>query len=130
MIVCRRLEERDGQRLGLGLPLQLGGWAPVGASLVERIEHNVSAVRRVKLTDELAGRVVNNRAVLPLGNLAEDLPDDRRFSRPVSPTMRKCVFSASRGMRSRAFCLFHLEAYSVPGELLGEFLRIDQNRPF
>ena len=39
----------------------------------------------------------------PRPHLIQHLPDDARLSRPVSPTMRKCLFSALRGMRSGRF---------------------------
>jgi hypothetical protein len=66
--------------------------------------------------------------VLPLRNLAEDLPDDRRFSRAGVPDDEQVgVLSIARDAQQSPLFL-HLETYSIAGELLGEFLRINQNR--
>ena len=76
-----RLVQRDGHSLGLGLAPQLLRRAPERHPGVERIEHDVAAMRVVKLLHKLTGRVVDDGALAALCDLKEHLADDAGFAR-------------------------------------------------
>src|SRR3984957_12883777 len=61
--VLRGLEERHRQSLRLRAAAEFFGGPPIGTTLVERVPALVTIVPVVKLLDELAGRVVDDRGV-------------------------------------------------------------------
>ena len=74
------LVKRDGKRLCFGLAAQLLRRVPIGHSSIKRIEDDVAAMRVVELLHELAGRVVNDRAVAPRFDLVKHLANDARLA--------------------------------------------------
>src|SRR5271170_3410524 len=75
-----RLIKRDGQCLCFGLAAQLFGRIPIWHSSIKRIENNVAAMWIVELLHELAGRVVNNGAVISRLDLVQHLANDARLA--------------------------------------------------
>src|SRR6202789_3650633 len=74
------LKERGGDRSSFCSPHKLLRRSPIGATAVERIEHNIAAAFVIKTLDEFAGRVMDNSGVSTRLNLAQHLQDDCCFA--------------------------------------------------
>jgi hypothetical protein len=92
-----------GQRLGegkrLSLVLHFISRRPVRHSRVERIQNPVTALGLVELRCELERRVVDDRRLASIGDLLEQLSNQRRLARPRVAIRRKWLLSSWRATR-------------------------------
>ena len=85
--LTRRIgEQRFGLRFSVGLGVsgtQLQPRRPPWATIIERIEHNVAALRPKEFTQIFAVRVEHHAHFLPRRNLPQDPAYQVRFARPA-----------------------------------------------
>src|ERR1017187_5112914 len=80
LLIIGGLEERRGNRSGLGASDQLLRRPPVRAPAVERIEDNIAAMRVIEPFDKFAGRVIKNGGVAARLDLTQHLHDNGGFA--------------------------------------------------
>ena len=91
------LIQRHGQGLRLGLAPEFLRRVPVRHPGVERIEHDVAAMRIVKLFHKLAGGIVDDGAVAASVYLIKHLADDARLARAGVADNEKVLVSMPQG---------------------------------
>src|SRR5258708_27908405 len=74
------VKERGGDRSSFRAPDKLLRRSPIGATAVQRLEHDIAATFVIKTLDEFAGWVVDNGRVATRLHLAQHLHDDGRFA--------------------------------------------------
>ena len=130
LFVAGRLVQRSRDGLRFRLPAQLFGRSPIGAPLVQRVQHDVLALLVVEPLDELAGRVVDDGRMIPALNLTEDLHDECRLAGPgVAHEFDVLRFGLQR-YPHHLFGLGSDEANAVAAHRLVELPRGEQDRAF
>src|ERR1035437_4180540 len=124
------LKERGRYRSSFRAPDKLLRRSPIGATAVQRIEHNIAAAFVIKTFDEFAGRIVDNGGVSTRLNLAQHLQDDGRFAAAGIPDDLEMLSLGAVWNTQHLAASIHFQADAGAFEGLVKLPRRYENRPF
>src|ERR1039458_1979671 len=123
------LKLRGRDRAGLSAADKLLRRSPIGATAVQRIEHNIAAAFVIETLDEFAGGVMDDSGVSTRLNLTQHLQDDGRFAAAgIADDLEMLILGALRNTQHLAASIY-FEADARPFEGFVKLPGRHENRP-